>query len=129
MIAMMTKGEEATPEIQTKIDPGIFKEAIGEATLTDRKIEIWVKLNTTELLDEIESLEKFRTVIMLRCNKNNVLRNECKYFDEISRKMLMNLREKFERLTLESRSKRGLIDGIGTGISFCSELWIMKTLI
>lgn len=129
MIAMMTKGEEATPEIQTKIDPGIFKEAIGEATLTDRKIEIWVKLNTTELLDEIESLEKFRTVIMLRCNKNNVLRNECKYFDEISRKMLMNLREKFERLTWESRSKRGLIDGIGTGISFCSELWIMKTLI
>ena len=102
-----------------EIESGIYKEKVGDVAIIETNAEIWIKLNTTELLLEINNLDSYRNHIRINCNRKQMFvrertGRECENFLKMSNDMITILREKFERLTWE-RSKRGLVDFMGYG--------------
>lgn len=108
--------------IQTDLDAGIYKEPLGNVVLLEKKVEIWVKLNLTELSEEIKNLDEFKAVIEHYCYRKSYLQNNvheaCSSFIEMSGEMIKVLDEKFEKLSWERRSKRGLMNFVGTGMRY-----------
>lgn len=72
---------------QTNIESGVYKESLGDVMIMDKKVEVWVKLNLTELSEEVVNLDVFRTAIWKHCyhRMNMINKNmECGSFLEMS---------------------------------------------
>lgn len=105
----------------TDISPGVYIEEWGEAAIIEKKAEIWIRLNMSELGEEIDRMENFRLRIKTTCIKAfNTLgeQTECDSFLFVSDHMILTLREKLDKLWMEGRQRRGALNVMGTGIKF-----------
>lgn len=75
----------------------IFKETVGNVSISTKKVEIWVKLNLEDLREILEKLYTFRTHIKIFCNRKSMFTdangNDCEHFLKTSSDMLAILNE------------------------------------
>lgn len=113
----------------TNISPGVYVEEWGEAAVIEKQAQIWIKLDITQLWEEIGRIEQFQLRVKTSCTRAFTMTNDlnsigqqtdCDSFNMISTHMIENLKIKFERLWAESerRKKRGTLNIVGSGVKF-----------
>lgn len=101
----------------TNLSPGIYKERLGAVSLTGRKAEVWIKLDLQEIRNDFIQLRKINDTINASCKLKNL---DCSNFYNSANYQFNNLHSKLDKITGvgKSRSRRGLIDGIGSSARF-----------
>lgn len=107
------------------LQPGAYVEDLGEIAVVEDKVEIFFRLNMTEIQTEIENIGHFRDEILTACNKISIhefFADDCGHFFQISTFMQSELYFKFSKLAAE-RERRGAINIVG-----CTARYLFGTL-
>lgn len=106
---------------QQQLELGAFIEEIGEVFSIEKKAEIWIKIETNDLQEEINKIFNYREKVEIACNriKNKIPDfTHCEKFIQLSNLMLTELRSRFNGIFPAKRSKKGLANAVGSFQNF-----------
>lgn len=114
IVVLMIATNEGEMYNLTTMEAGIYMEKLGPLWRESKKIDIFFKLNLSELNDDVKNLDVIRNRIGKYCEREmTAMERYCDHFLMLSKSVMENLEAKLDNLLVERRA-RGLVDGIGS---------------